>query len=74
MEKLDRITSNANILNGQACIRGMRIPVSLVLKLLAQKVPVEKILEYYPYLEHEDIDQCLMFASILASEEIHDFA
>jgi len=35
MPAIDRITSNPNIMNGKACIRGMRIPVSIVLNLLA---------------------------------------
>lgn len=74
MKHLDRITSDPNILRGQACIRGMRIPVSLILKLLAQKSTIEEILTYYPYLQAEDILQCLEYASILASEEIHEFA
>lgn len=74
MENLDRITTNPNILHGQACIRNMRLPVSIILKLLAQKVSEKDILDFYPYLESEDIQQCLLYASILASDEIHQFA
>lgn len=74
MNDLNRITTNPNILHGQACIRGMRMPVSIILKLLSQKVTEKEILEYYPYLELEDIHQCLHYAAILASDEIHEFA
>lgn len=73
MENLDRITTNPNILHGQACIRGMRMPVSIILKLLSQKVSEKEILEYYPYIEPEEIQQCLQYAAILASDEIHEF-
>ena len=74
MKSFDRITSNPNILNGQACIRGMRMPVSVILKLLAQKATESEIITYYPYIEPEDIKQSLEYAAWLASEEIHNFA
>lgn len=74
MKTFDRITSDPNILRGQACIRGMRMPVSVILKLLAQKTSEAEIINYYPYLESEDIKQCLEYAAWLASEEIHEFA
>lgn len=74
MKIFDRITSDPNILRGQACIRDLRLPVSIILKLLAQKSTEAEILEYYPYLEPEDIKQCLEYAAYLASEEIHEFA
>lgn len=74
MKTFDRITSDPNILRGQACIRGMRMPVSVILKLLAQKTSEAEIINYYPYLEPEDIKQCLEYAAWLASEEIHEFA
>jgi len=74
MKHLNRITSNPDILRGQACIRGMRMPVSIILKLLAKNATEAEIISYYPYLEPEDIQQCLEYASILASEEIHEFS
>jgi uncharacterized protein (DUF433 family) len=71
MLKTDRITSNPNIMNGKACIRGMRITVSLVLNLLANSLTKMEILEEYPALESEDIDQCLQYAAYLAEEELY---
>jgi uncharacterized protein (DUF433 family) len=70
MLNIDRITSNPNIMNGKACIRGMRITVSIVLNLLANGLDKKEIIELYPYLEHEDIDQCLQYAAYLAEEEL----
>ncbi|MDJ0746152.1 MAG: DUF433 domain-containing protein [Xenococcaceae cyanobacterium MO_167.B27] len=59
MLNLDRITFNTKIMGGQACIRGMRVPVSLILNLLANGKTTEEIIEDYPYLEVEDIQQSL---------------
>ena len=70
MLKLDRITSNPNIMTGKACIRGMRITVSIVLNLLASGLSRAEIIDLYPYIENEDIDQCLQYAAYLAEEQL----
>ena len=70
MLTIDRITSNRNIMNGKACIRGMRITVSIVLNLLANGMSKEEILDDYPYLEAEDIEQCLNYAA--SSKKLSD--
>jgi uncharacterized protein (DUF433 family) len=62
MLTIDRITSHPNIMNGKACIRGMRITVSLLLNLIANGMTKEEILKEYPALEVEDIDQCIEYA------------
>ena len=59
----DRITFNPRIMAGQACIRGMRIPVSLIVNLVAHGKEEAEILEEYPDLEPEDIQQALEYAS-----------
>ena len=69
----DRITFDPQIMGGRACIRGMRISVSLVLSLVANGMKEAEIIEAYPYLEVEDIQACLKYAAFLASEEIHPF-
>lgn len=69
----DRITFNSQIMGGRACIRGMRITVSLILSLVANGMNNQEIIEAYPYLEVEDIQACLNYAAFLASEEIHPF-
>ena len=71
MLTIDRITSNPNIMNGKACIRGMRITVSLVLNLIANGMTKSDILNDYPTLESEDIDQSLQYAAYLAEEELY---
>jgi uncharacterized protein (DUF433 family) len=68
--KIDRITSDPNVMSGKACIRGMRITVSIVLNLLANGMNKEQIIDLYPYLESEDIDQCLNYAAYLAEEQL----
>jgi uncharacterized protein (DUF433 family) len=71
MLTIDRITSDPNIMNGKACIRGMRISVSLILNLVANGMNKADILNEYPVLEAEDIDQCLQYAAYLADEELY---
>ncbi len=70
-EMFERITFDPQIMGGRACIRGMRITVSLVLKLIANGMSTEEILEAYPYLEAEDIQACLWYAALLADEAVH---
>jgi uncharacterized protein (DUF433 family) len=67
----DRITFDPQIMGGRACIRGMRITVSLVVNLVANGMTAEEILKEYPDLEPEDIRQALQYAASLAREEIH---
>lgn len=72
--KFQRITVNPEICSGKPCIRGLRFPVSRLLGLLASGETKESILKAYPYLEPEDIDEALMYASYLADEEVFEFA
>lgn len=67
----DRITFDPRIMAGQACIRGMRIPVSLVVNLVAHGKQVSEILEEYPDLELADIRQALEYASWLVREKVY---
>lgn len=70
---LDRITFDTRIMAGQACIRGMRIPVSLIINLVANGKPFEEIIEEYPDLEREDIQQSLQYAALLTREAVYPF-
>ena len=63
---LERITFDPQIMYGRACIRGMRMTVSLVLNLVANGQTAEEIMKAYPYLETEDINQALRYAAWLA--------
>lgn len=71
MFKFDRITFDPNVMGGRACIRGMRITVSLIVNLVANNMTTEEIIKAYPYLEPEDIQQALRYASWLAEESVH---
>lgn len=71
MAELDRITFDPNIMGGRACIRGMRVTVSLVVNLVANGMSTPEVIEAYPYLESEDIHQALKYAALLAEESIH---
>jgi uncharacterized protein (DUF433 family) len=70
----DRITFNSQIMGGRACIRGMRITVSLVLSLIANGSTNAEILSEYPDLEVADIKASLLYAAFLANEEVRSFA
>jgi len=63
MIRFDRITADPNILGGKACIRGMRISVSLIVNLVANGMAAAQIVQEYPDLELEDIRQSLQYAA-----------
>jgi uncharacterized protein (DUF433 family) len=64
----NRITVNPKVMGGTPCIRTTRIPVSVILKLLAKGETVEQILGDYSELTEEDIQACLEYASWSVSE------
>lgn len=72
LKELDRITFNPQIMAGKACIRGMRVPVSLILNLVANGKTNAEIIDDYPYLEAEDIKQSLLYAAWLANEQVFE--
>jgi uncharacterized protein (DUF433 family) len=72
--RFERITVDPKVCTGKPCIRGLRFPVSRLLGLLASGETKETILRAYPYLEPEDIDEVLRYASYLAEEETMEFA
>jgi uncharacterized protein (DUF433 family) len=67
----DRITFDPRVMAGQACIRGMRIPVSLIVNLVAHGRSAAAILEEYPDLEPEDIQQALEYAGWLTRDQVY---
>jgi uncharacterized protein (DUF433 family) len=66
----DRITFDPAIMGGKACIRGMRIPVSVIVGQLAHGATVDEILGDYPDLEKADVQQALEYAAWLAQEQV----
>ncbi len=69
----DRITFNPLVMGGRACIRGMRITVSLIVNLVANGMSIDEIVREYPDLEPGDVQQALSYPSALANEEVHLF-
>ena len=67
----DRITFDPNIMGGRACMRGMRIPVSVIVRAIAHGATFEEILEGYPDLAREDIQQAIEYAAWLTEEQVH---
>ncbi|MBI2807387.1 MAG: DUF433 domain-containing protein [Planctomycetes bacterium] len=66
----DRITFDQKIMGGRACIRGMRIPVSLIVGQIAHGAATDEILADYPDLERGDIEQALQYAAWLTQERV----
>ncbi len=71
MKQLERIAIDPGICLGQPTIRGMRIPVSTILKTLAAGLSVADVLAAYPELEEEDVRQAVQYAAWLAAEQLH---
>ena len=63
MDELDRITHTAGVMGGRACIRGMRVTVSMIVGQIAGGASTDELLAEYPYLEREDITQALRYAA-----------
>jgi uncharacterized protein (DUF433 family) len=68
--KLNRITSNPNRMNGQPCIRNLRLTVRRVIELLATYPDREELRQEFPELEEEDIQQALIFVSSYLDDRI----
>jgi uncharacterized protein (DUF433 family) len=63
---LDRITQDPTVMGGKPCIRGMRLTVGRILSQIGVGETIEELLVDYPYLEREDVLQCLQYAAWLA--------
>ncbi len=59
----ERIEINPKILLGKPVFKGTRIPVYVILDMLAEGISVQEILKYYPDLKEEDIKAAMLFAS-----------
>ena len=63
MEDLKRITFDQRIMGGKPCIRGMRVTVGMIVGMVAAGRSKQEILDLYPYLEEEDINEALQYAA-----------
>ncbi|GAB5047318.1 DUF433 domain-containing protein [Thermodesulfovibrio sp. TK110] len=66
---IERISVDPQICSGKPCIKGTRIPVHIILELLASGESFENIKKAYPNITDEDIKACLNYAAVLADEE-----
>ena len=67
----DRVTFNPKIMGGRACLRGMRITVAHVVNMVANGMTAKDILEEYPDLRPEDIQQALQYAAFMTRDETY---
>ncbi len=65
-----RISIDPEVCHGQACIRGTRIPVHQIIRMLAGGDTIEELLTEHPSLELVDILTCLDYAASLAEEQV----
>lgn len=63
MKHLTRITFDPNVMGGKPCIRGLRVTVGTIVGLLASGRTSAEILDLYPYLEEEDLQEALAYAA-----------
>ena len=70
MERLEPVTIDSRICLGQPTIRGMRITVSVILKMLAGGKSLNEVLDAYPELEPEDVQQAMKYAAWVVSDQI----
>ena len=68
MAPFDRITQDAGVMGGKACIRGMRVTVGMVVGQIGAGHTIDEILADYPYLQREDVLQALRYAAWLAED------
>ena len=66
----ERISIDPNVCHGQACVKGTRLPVHQMVRMLACGDTVEDLLAEYPSLTREDIMSCLDYAADLAEEQV----
>jgi len=66
MQRLQRISTDPQVMGGKPCIRGMRVTVGMIVEALAAGRSVEDLLSDFPYLEEQDIREALAYAAGLA--------
>jgi uncharacterized protein (DUF433 family) len=70
-EILARVVLDPKVMRGKPVIRGTRIPVELIVRMVAQRIPEAEILREYPRLQAEDIEAALLYsAEVIANEDV----
>lgn len=70
MNYQNRITIDSEIMVGKPCIKGTRITVELIVKLLGQGWTYEELLHEYPHLKKDDIQAALLYANNVLENEM----
>jgi uncharacterized protein (DUF433 family) len=68
MPQFDRITQQAGVMGGKACIRGTRVTVGTIVGQIAAGHSIDELLADYPYLHRDDVLQALRYAAWLAED------
>jgi len=69
-ELLGRIIVDPNILAGKPVIKGTRVPIYLIIELIAAGMNIKDVLKEYPELKEDDVKAALLYASKLLEKEI----
>ena len=72
MNEFSRITHNADIMGGKACIKGTRVTVGMIITQISEGKDFSVILEEYPYLSQEDISEALKYSAWLVNSREMD--
>jgi uncharacterized protein (DUF433 family) len=70
MERMDRITIDPARMNGEPCIRDLRLTVRRVIEALAVYPDRQELRREYPELQDEDIRQALTFAAAMLDDKV----
>ncbi len=74
-ELLSRVVLDPKIMRGKPVIRGTRIPVEMLVRMVAQRISDADILHEYPRLQSEDIEAALLYsANVVANEDVFPVA
>ena len=63
-----RITRDPAVMQGKACIRGMRVTVGMILQNLSEGAGIDEMLEAFPYIERADVFEAIRYGAWLAQE------
>ncbi|MDP2724714.1 MAG: DUF433 domain-containing protein [Syntrophales bacterium] len=66
----ERISINPKVCHGQACVKGTRIPVYQIIRMIANGDTIDELLKEYPSIKREDILACLDYAAALTEEQV----
>jgi uncharacterized protein (DUF433 family) len=65
MDQFDRISLDPNVMGGKACIKNTRVTVGMIMMQLSEGVSMELLLQEYPYLTRDDVNEALRYASLM---------